>query len=148
MSFQQNLVTAQGRTDPNQKTGTSIQNCWVIRSPDLIPMAASTPTYSGRPWKNFSRTVHLQSYIDAHINPKGCRLEWDGNFALDTLYYHECENEGPRSGLAGRVSWTGYNVITDPEVAKSFTAAELIQGGMRFGVCGVAYVEGPRYEMD
>ncbi|CAL9090465.1 unnamed protein product, partial [Musa textilis] len=38
MDNQQNLVTAQGREDPNQNTGTSIQNCQVVPADDLIPV--------------------------------------------------------------------------------------------------------------
>ncbi|KAL3612606.1 hypothetical protein D5086_003626 [Populus alba] len=30
-----NMVTAQGRIDPNQNTGISIQNCIIIPNPDL-----------------------------------------------------------------------------------------------------------------
>lgn len=141
MKKQQNLVTAQGRTDPNQNTGTSIQNCQVIPSPDLVTAVPSILTYLGRPWKNFSRTVYMQSYLDNHIHPKGW-LEWNGTFALDTLYYGEFENKGPGAGVAARVNWTGYNVITDPDVAKNFTVTELIQGGLWLDSTGVKYTKG------
>ncbi|KAJ6853415.1 putative pectinesterase [Iris pallida] len=142
MSKQKNLVTAQGRTDPNQNTGTSIQSCRVVPGPDLVPPAReAVPTYLGRPWKNFSRTVYMESYIDGHVDPKGW-LEWDGGFALDTLYYGEFANVGPGAGLAGRVNWTGYNVITDPDVASRFTVAQLIQGGTWLQSTGVEYTEG------
>lgn len=71
LSYQQNLMTAQGRMDPNQNTGTSIQICQAILSSELMPVEASTPTYLGRTWKTFSRTVYMQSYINSHTNPKG-----------------------------------------------------------------------------
>ena len=83
----------------------------------------------------------MQSYIDSHINPKGW-LEWEGTFALDTLYYGEFANTGPGAGVAGRVNWTGYHVITDPSVANNFTVAELIQGGEWLQSTGVTYTEG------
>ncbi|ONK63361.1 uncharacterized protein A4U43_C07F14250, partial [Asparagus officinalis] len=54
---QSNTITAQGRTDPNQNTGTSIQNCNLLASPDLSADNGSTLTYLGRPWKEYSRTV-------------------------------------------------------------------------------------------
>ncbi|KAJ6819804.1 putative pectinesterase [Iris pallida] len=142
MSKQKNLVTAQGRTDPNQNTGTSIQSCRVVPGPDLVPPAReAVPTYLGRPWKNFSRTVYMESYIDGHVDPKGW-LEWDGAVCADTLYYGEFANVGPGAGLAGRVNWTGYNVITDPDVASRFTVAQLIQGGTWLQSTGVEYTEG------
>ncbi|KAL5972746.1 hypothetical protein ACLOJK_039551 [Asimina triloba] len=127
MKDQKNMVTAQGRTDPNQNTGTSIQNCYVIPSAALAPVNGSYPTYLGRPWKEYSRTVYMQSFIDSHINPAGW-YPWNGSFALATLYYGEYANYGPGAGTSKRVNWPGYHVITDPSVAMNFTVGELIQG--------------------
>ncbi|RZR75447.1 hypothetical protein BHM03_00057986 [Ensete ventricosum] len=141
MDNQQNLVTAQGREDPNQNTGTSIQNCQVVPAADLIPVKGSIPSYLGRPWKAYSRTVVMQSYIDNHINSKGW-LEWDGEFALKTLFYGEYQNRGPGAGTGGRVNWPGYHVITDANTAKAFTVASLIQGGSWLKETGVAFAEG------
>ncbi|CAL9157816.1 unnamed protein product [Musa hybrid cultivar] len=141
MDNQQNLVTAQGREDPNQNTGTSIQNCNVVPADDLIPVKGSIPSYLGRPWKAYSRTVVMQSYIDSHINSKGW-LEWDGEFALKTLFYGEYQNRGPGAGTGGRVKWPGYHVITDANTAKAFTVASLIQGGSWLKETGVAFAEG------
>lgn len=138
---QKNTITAQGRTDPNQNTATSIQSCKVVPGADLVPAESATPTYLGRPWKQYSRTVFMQSYIDNHVDPAGW-LEWDGDFALNTLYYGEYANMGPGAGTAGRVNWTGYHVITNPSVAAEFTVAQLIQGGAWLTSAGVAFTEG------
>ncbi|GMP69942.1 hypothetical protein CsSME_00029012 [Camellia sinensis var. sinensis] len=54
MSGQQNTVTAQGRTDPNQNTGISIHNSQVMASSDLKPVLSSFKTYLGRPWMEYS----------------------------------------------------------------------------------------------
>ncbi|CAN4104067.1 unnamed protein product [Withania somnifera] len=120
---QNNMVTAQGRTDPNQATWTSIQFCDIIASPDLEPV------------KNEFRT-----YLGALIDPAGW-AEWSGDFALKILYYGEYMNNGPRAGTSKRVKWPGYHVITDPAEALPFTVAELIQGGSWLSSTGVAYVE-------
>jgi len=141
MSGQANMVTAQGRTDPNQATGTSIQNCDIIASPDLEPVKGSVRSYLGRPWKEYSRTVVMQSYIGDHIDPTGWSV-WDKDFALKTLYYGEYNNKGPRAGTSKRVKWPGYYVITSAKEAKKFTVAELIQGGTWLKSTGVAYTEG------
>ncbi|KAM0952286.1 putative pectinesterase [Dioscorea sansibarensis] len=141
MDNQQNLVTAQGRIDPNQNTGTSIQNCQIVPSSDLKLKIGAIKSYLGRPWKEYSRTVFMQSYIDSHIDPKGW-LEWDGQFALKTLFYGEYMNKGPGAGTSGRVNWPGYRVITDANVAKSFTVAGLIQGGTWLKDTGVSFTEG------
>ena len=113
----------------------------IIPAKDLVPVIGSIRSYLGRPWKEYSRTVVMQSYIDNHIDPKGW-LEWDGDFALKTLFYGEYKNEGPGAGTAGRVKWPGYKVITDANTAKSFTVAVLIQGGTWLKSTGVEYTEG------
>ncbi|CDO99718.1 unnamed protein product [Coffea canephora] len=141
MSNQQNMVTAQGRVDPNSNTGTSIQNCDVIPSSDLAPVKGSIKTYLGRPWKEYSRTVVMQSNIDNHIVPEGWSV-WSGDFALKTLYYGEYQNRGPGAGTSGRVKWPGYHVITSAAEASKFTVAQLIQGGEWLKNTGVAYTEG------
>ena len=64
MQGQSNTVTAQGRSDPNQNTGTSIQGSALVAAPELAANAAfTTLSYLGRPWKNFSRTVVMESYV-------------------------------------------------------------------------------------
>ncbi|KAF7024169.1 hypothetical protein CFC21_036549 [Triticum aestivum] len=138
---QKNAVTAQGRTDPNQNTGTSLQRCRVVPADDLAPVAEASPTFLGRPWKAYSRTVYMQSYLGAHVHPRGW-LEWDGDFALSTLFYGEYANEGPGAGTAGRVKWPGYRVITDQSVAVQFTVGQFIQGGYWLKGTGVAYDDG------
>ncbi|XP_049375960.1 pectinesterase 2.1-like [Solanum verrucosum] len=138
---QQNMVTAQGRTDPNQATGTSIQFCDIIASPDLEPVVNEFKTYLGRPWKEYSRTVVMESYLGGLIDPVGW-AKWDGDFALKTLYYGEFMNNGPGAGTSKRVKWPSYHVITDPAEAMPFTVAELIQGGSWLSSTGVAYVDG------
>ncbi|KAI9161029.1 hypothetical protein LWI28_013782 [Acer negundo] len=127
MDQQKNTVTAQGRTDPNQNTGISIHNSRVMAAPDLTPVLSSFKTFLGRPWKEYSRTVFMQSYLDTLVDPSGW-LEWDGNFALNTLYYGEYKNIGPASSTGGRVKWQGYRVITSATEASKFTVANFIAG--------------------
>ncbi|XP_009783075.1 pectinesterase-like [Nicotiana tabacum] len=125
---QKNLFTAQGREDPNQNTGISILNCKVEAAADLIPVQSSFKNYLGRPWKEYSRTVVLQSYIGSLIEPAGW-LEWNGDFALKTLYYGEYMNRGPGSSTSARVKWPGYRVINSSIEASQFTVGNFIQGG-------------------
>lgn len=141
MAGQKNAVTAQGRTDPNQNTGTSIQRCRVVASGDLANANGTIPTFLGRPWKEYSRTVYMQSYIGDHIAGAGW-LEWSGSFALNTLFYGEYKNEGPGARTESRVKWEGYHRITDPAVARAFTVVELIQGGSWLPSTGIPFTEG------
>ncbi|XP_019428700.1 PREDICTED: pectinesterase-like [Lupinus angustifolius] len=135
---QKNLFTAQGREDPNQNTGISILNCKVAAAADLIPVKSSFKNYLGRPWKLYSRTVFLKSYIDDLIDPAGW-LEWNETFALDTLYYGEYMNKGPGSKISGRVAWPGYRVINNSIEASQFTVGQFIQGNDWLNSTGVPF---------
>ncbi|GMP69927.1 hypothetical protein CsSME_00029002 [Camellia sinensis var. sinensis] len=138
MNKQKNTITAQGRTDPNQNTGISIHNSRVMASSDLKPVLSSFKTYLGRPWKQYSRTVYLQTYLDTLVDPEGW-LEWDGNFALNTLYYGEYKNSGPGSSTSGRVKWRGYRVISSATEASQFNVANFIAGRSWLPSTGVPF---------
>ncbi|EPS67019.1 pectinesterase, partial [Genlisea aurea] len=125
LAGQENTVTAQGRTDPNQNTGIVIQQSTIDAAAELLPVIANFPTYLGRPWQQYSRTVIMQSAITAAIRPEGW-LPWNGDFALSTLYYAEYANTGAGAATANRVKWPGYKVLTSPTQATPFTAANFI----------------------
>ncbi|KAK6796079.1 hypothetical protein RDI58_009534 [Solanum bulbocastanum] len=127
-SGQKNMVTAQGRTDPNQNTGIVIQKCRIGATSDLRSVQKSFPTYLGRPWKEHSRTVIMQSSITDVIQPAGWH-EWNGNFALNTLFYGEYANTGAGAATSGRVKWKGHKVITSSTEAQAYTPGRFIAGG-------------------
>lgn len=137
MSGQFNAITAQGRTDPNQDTGTSIHNCTIKATDDLASSNGAVSTYLGRPWKEYSRTVYMQTFMDNVINVAGWRA-WDGEFALSTLYYAEFNNTGPGSSTDGRVTWQGYHVINATDAA-NFTVANFLLGDDWLPQTGVSY---------
>ncbi|KAI5422240.1 hypothetical protein KIW84_045635, partial [Lathyrus oleraceus] len=137
-SGQKNMVTAQGRVDPNQNTGIVIQKCRIGATKDLEGVKSSFPTYLGRPWKEYSRTVIMQSVISDVIEPVGWH-EWNGNFALDTLVYREYLNTGPGSGTSKRVTWKGFKVISNVAEAQSFTAGNFIGGSSWLGSTGFPF---------
>lgn len=141
MDHQKNTITAQGRKDLNQTSGISIHDSSVLAAPDLISVQGSFETFLGRPWKEFSRTVYLQCFIDSLIDPAGW-LEWNGDFALNTLYYGEYGNVGPGSSTAGRVKWGGYRVITSPLEASQFDVGNFIAGGPWLPSNGVPFTSG------
>ncbi|KAJ6955962.1 pectinesterase-like [Populus alba x Populus x berolinensis] len=137
-SNQRNIFTAQGREDPNQNTGISILNCKVAAAADLIPVKSSFQTFLGRPWKEYSRTVFLRSYIDDLVDPAGW-LEWNASFALSTLYYGEYMNRGPGSNTSARVTWPGYRIITNSTEASQFTVGAFIQGNTWLNSTDIPY---------
>ncbi|CAA7016728.1 unnamed protein product [Microthlaspi erraticum] len=131
-SSDQNYVTAQGRSDPNQNTGISIHNCRIT---------GSTKTYLGRPWKQYSRTVVMQSFLDGSIHPSGW-FPWSGGFALKSLFYGEFGNSGPGSSVSGRVNWAGYHPALTLTEAQGFTVSGFIGGNSWLPSTGVVYESG------
>ncbi|KAI3991098.1 hypothetical protein MKX01_041317 [Papaver californicum] len=126
-----NFITAQGRSDPNQNTGISIHNCRI---------SAASDTYLGRPWKAYSRTVIMQSFIGS-INPAGW-FPWSGGSAPKGIYYAEYMNSGPGAGTGGRVKWSGYHPSLSSAEATQFTVSNLIAGGSWLPATGVTYDSG------
>ena len=136
-----NTLTAQGRTDPNQSTGIIIHNCRVTAASDLKPVQSSVKTFLGRPWKQYSRTVYIKTFLDSLINPAGW-MEWSGDFALNTLYYAEYMNTGPGSSTANRVKWRGYHVLTSPSQVSQFTVGNFIAGNSWLPATNVPFTSG------
>ncbi|KAK1365097.1 Pectinesterase [Heracleum sosnowskyi] len=102
-----------------------LQNCLIdIRKP--MDGQKNTVTAQGRPWKEFSRTIVIETEIDDIIDPQGW-LPWQGNFALSTLYYGEYNNKGSGSDVKNRVKWPGFKVIKKGEAMK-YTVGPFVQG--------------------
>ncbi|XP_042029622.1 pectinesterase-like [Salvia splendens] len=132
------MVTAQGRIDIRSPGGFVLQKSRISAEPELISSTPPVKVYLGRPWKEMSRTIIMNSDIGVFVDPTGWSV-WAGTFALDTCYYAEFENVGPGSGTAVRVTWKGIKKIT-PQIAESWT------GGVAYGddswikAAGVPYV--------
>ncbi|KAG1354500.1 Pectinesterase 2 [Cocos nucifera] len=133
-----NVITAQGRTDPNQNTGIVIHSSTIRPATELLPVRGTVSSYLGRPWQQYSRTVYLRNYIDSIIDPAGW-LPFNGNFALNTLYYVEFGNTGPGSALSGRVKWLGYHVIKRPSLVRQFSVGRFIAGRKWIPSTGVPF---------
>ncbi|GAB4835784.1 hypothetical protein Ancab_000700 [Ancistrocladus abbreviatus] len=112
------IVTAQGRKERRQPTGIVIHNSTIVSDPDYFPVRFKNKAYLARPWKEYSKTIFMESYIEDLIQPEGW-LPWDGPFALDTCYYGEYMNTGPGSNMTGRAKWRGVKRIS-PSRAEKF----------------------------
>ncbi|CAJ1937851.1 unnamed protein product [Sphenostylis stenocarpa] len=123
-----NAITAHGRTDPSQPTGFVFQNCVINGTEDYMALYHSNPkvhkNYLGRPWKEYSRTVFINSELEVLLTPQGW-MPWSGDVGLKTLYYGEFGNQGPGSGLSQRVPWS--SKIPEEHVI-SYTVQNFIQG--------------------
>ncbi|XP_031489497.1 pectinesterase-like [Nymphaea colorata] len=134
---QANTVTAQGRFDPDQKTGFSFQGCTLLPDQDLAVNLGKVKTYLGRPWRLYSTTVFMESYLEQHIDPSGWS-PWSGDMGLATLYYGEYANTGPSSDTSSRVTWPGFHIMSYEE-ATNFTVPSLILGDQWLDSTSVPY---------
>lgn len=83
----------------------------------------------------------MQSYLSGVIRPEGW-LEWQGDFALSTLYYAEYINYGTGAGLGNRVKWPGFHAINESSQAYNYTVAQFIDGNIWLPQTGVRYTLG------
>ncbi|KAF9689536.1 hypothetical protein SADUNF_Sadunf01G0102300 [Salix dunnii] len=133
-----NTITAQSRINANQTSGIVIHNSRVIAAPDENPVRDSVRTFLGRPWRDYSRTVFLETFLDNLIDPAGW-LAWNNESDLSTLYYGEYENEGPGSSTENRVKWSGYHVINKSCEASEFAVSNFLAGDSWLPSTGVPY---------
>ncbi|KAL6545008.1 hypothetical protein OROHE_009915 [Orobanche hederae] len=140
MGNQQNIVTAQGRKDVRQPTGLVLQNCTFKADPQYYPLRNKIKSYLGRPWKEYSRTIIMESFVDDFIQPQGW-LPWNETFALETLFYTEFNNRGPGAPKAQRIKWAGVKELP-PSRIQRFTAAEFLDGNRWIPPTRVPYAAG------
>ncbi|KAK7338200.1 hypothetical protein VNO77_18802 [Canavalia gladiata] len=136
---QENMVTAQGRSDINQNTGIVIQKCRIGATSELQAVQDRYRSYLGRPWQQYSRTVVMQSTISNVIDPAGWHSWNNSNFALDTLFYAEYKNTGDGADTSHRVTWKSFRVFTTDSQALPFTAANFIAGSTWLPSTGFPY---------
>ncbi|CAI9108977.1 OLC1v1008699C1 [Oldenlandia corymbosa var. corymbosa] len=123
-----NAVTAHGRIDPAQFSGFVFLNCVINGTEEYMKLYRSNPSvhlnYLGRPWKEYSRTVYIQSTLEALISPDGW-LIWDKDFALKTLYYGESGNLGSGANTTKRVRWSS---LIPAQNLNRYSVQNFIQG--------------------
>ncbi|KAL7210730.1 hypothetical protein ACSBR1_032143 [Camellia fascicularis] len=107
MDNQQNIVTAHGRITTKEITSVVIQNCRIVPKDKLYPVRFQIPTYLGRPWKEYSRAVIMESTLaDLSNQQGGCPglrpLLWTPVTSLSTQT--KARVPLPLRGSTGRVS--------------------------------------------
>lgn len=134
-----NVYTAQGRSDPGQCTGFVIHNCSLDGTMEM-KMGKQTPkrTFLGRPWKRFSLTVVVASFVSDVVHPAGW-LPWSGDFALDTLFYGEYGNTGPGANTEARVNWS--TPITNPSLFSHLRPSQFLAATSWLPSAGVPFAD-------
>lgn len=121
------MITAQGRTIPTSMGGFVIQNCDIQAEPGFTSVTPAIKAYLGRPWKEYSKTIIMQSNIDGFIDPTGWSPWNTTDFGIHTCYYAEYQNRGPGAALDKRVStWRGYQRGISGDVINTFTPGKFL----------------------
>ncbi|KMZ65989.1 pectin methylesterase, family CE8 [Zostera marina] len=141
MDNQRNIIAASGRSYKYEDTGIIIHNCRIVPDRSLQHFRKEVKSYLGRPWKEYSRTIYMESQIGDLIQPEGW-LEWDGDYALKTLDYAEYANTGPGANTSERVKWKGYHIIKSKAEALKFTVGNFLEGDSWISYTGIPFIKG------
>ncbi|CAN1732385.1 Probable pectinesterase/pectinesterase inhibitor 58 [Linum perenne] len=135
------ILTAEGKKDHNGDSAIVLQKCHVTSSPEYFPVRHKNKAYLGRPWKEYSTTIVMNSQLDDLIAPEGW-LPWMGDFGLNTLFYAEFQNRGSGAAQDGRVKWKGIRKLNAVQ-AQKFTPSKLyVEGDAWIKDSGVPYTPG------
>ncbi|KAL0426736.1 UNVERIFIED_CONTAM: Pectinesterase/pectinesterase inhibitor 3 [Sesamum latifolium] len=134
---QRNMVTAQGRDDPNQNTGIVIQKCRIahLRSeagaeqfPDLPRQALEGVFQDHR---------HADRYKQCHQPGRMVRVEWE--FRTEHVVLRRVSEHGRRGRNVEQGDLEGFRVLTSAAEAQPFTAGRFIAGGNWLGATGFPF---------
>ncbi|HRH41291.1 MAG TPA: pectate lyase [Pyrinomonadaceae bacterium] len=79
--------------------------------------------YLGRPWRDYGRTVYLETEMGAHIRPEGWH-HWQPE-REKTAYFAEFKSSGQGANNSTRVAWS--HQLTEDE-AKQFSSENFLKG--------------------
>jgi len=116
-----NVVTAQGRNNPLDRSGFAFQNCSVTA--DEGANLTGVETFLGRPWKEHSHVIFMETFLGSIVNFTGW-VEWNrsNGHIPDTVVYLEYANYGPGADTSRRINTTAVRVVTDCGEAAQYTA--------------------------
>lgn len=122
-------------------TGIVLHNCQIVPDKAFEPDRLKTKNYLGRPWKDHSQTIIMESNIGDLIHPDGWMSFMNTNVGHDTVNYAEYGNKGPGADTTHRVKWPGYSVISKSEAAQ-YTVESFINTDNWLGKTGIPNTKG------
>lgn len=94
-------LTAQSRSKPEQDSGYVFDHCTLTADPGVKNI------YLGRPWRDYSTVIYMNTRMGAHIAPEGWS-DWKSAPAprLPMTTYAEFNSSGPGANAAAREKWS------------------------------------------
>ncbi|WVY99638.1 hypothetical protein V8G54_025708, partial [Vigna mungo] len=129
MKNQQCIVTAQGRKEKEEPSAIVIQGGSIVADPEYYPVRFDNKAYLARPWKTYSKTIFMDTYIEDLIQGEGY-MPWqtlEGPTGMDTCFYAEYHNTGPGSDKSKRVNWNGI-LNLNSKAARLFSPSKFFHG--------------------
>uniref|UniRef100_A0ACD5VPH5 Uncharacterized protein n=1 Tax=Avena sativa TaxID=4498 RepID=A0ACD5VPH5_AVESA len=121
------VVTAHGRRDRQQTTGFVLHRTRIVADESLASKSSTVKTFLGRPWKEYSRVIVIESIIDGFVHAQGY-MPWEGKNNLGTAFYGEFGNVGSGANITARQEMKGFHVL-NKDKAKQFTVEHFLNGG-------------------
>ena len=110
-------ITAPMRFSDKEPSGFVFDKC------KLTAENTVTKVYLGRPWRDYGRTVYLETEMGEYIRPEGWHNWVDGR--EKTAYFGEYKSSGKGASNSTRVAWA--HQLTEDE-AKQFLAESFLKG--------------------
>jgi pectinesterase len=98
--------------------GFVFSNCKITGEDDAVK------TYLGRPWRDFSNVIFLNTEMSSVVRPEGWQ-NWDLPAREKTSRYAEFNSHGPGAATKSRVSWSRQLGHTE---AKKITPTTVLRG--------------------
>jgi PelA/Pel-15E family pectate lyase len=110
-------IAAPMRFSADEPSGFVFNNCWLTSSD------TKNGIFLGRPWRDYGRTVFIDTKMDAQVRPEG----WDHWLPEreKTAYFAEYRSVGPGANKAERVKWS--HQLNEAE-AERFSVKEFLKG--------------------
>uniref|UniRef100_A0ACD5XLG9 Uncharacterized protein n=1 Tax=Avena sativa TaxID=4498 RepID=A0ACD5XLG9_AVESA len=121
------VVTAHGRRDRQQTTGFVLHRTRIVADESLASKSSTAKSFLGRPWKEYSRVLVIESIIDGFVHAQGY-MPWEGKNNLGTAFYGEFGNVGSGANITARQEMKGFHVL-NKDKAKQFTVEHFLNGG-------------------
>ncbi|XP_022148123.1 probable pectinesterase/pectinesterase inhibitor 39 [Momordica charantia] len=133
-------ITAQSKSYKDQRSGFTFQNCNVTVSPEIQSIKDQVTVSLGRPWRNYSTVIFMESFLDDIVEPGGWS-EWPRT-PVYLLFYAEYNNSGSGADTSQRVKWPGYHVLHNEDEASRFTVEIFIDGLEWLSETGIPFRRG------
>ncbi|KVH94516.1 pectinesterase-like [Cynara cardunculus var. scolymus] len=129
---QNNTILSDRRMKNEEKGGVVLQKCKIKATKELKAVQGHVKTYLGRPYKEYSKEMVMQTEIGSMLEPEGWTkmYEPEGNKYHDTCSIREFYNKGAAASTEDRpTKWKGYMVIKSKKYAKGYSADKFIHAG-------------------